>query len=36
MKRLIIKTASWLAVASIIAISVCQRRPRPNAVLLEE
>jgi hypothetical protein len=36
MKRLLLKTASWLAVAGLIGISVLQRRPRPNATLVEE
>jgi hypothetical protein len=36
MVRLMWKTASWFAVAGLIALSVAQKRPRPNAALLAE
>jgi len=34
--RPVLRVTTWLAVASLIGLSVVQKRPRPNAALIEE
>ncbi len=34
--RPVVRVTTWLAVAGLIGLSVAQRRPRPNAALMED
>ncbi len=34
--RPVIRVATWLAVFGVIGLSVAQKRPRPNAALIED